>query len=177
MLCIFKTPLVPHPDTPGKLQARVDAGACQELCHSQVAICEHDPAVRHQKEGRYLLALETKRYLRGQPITAEQDAALAANPDLLLFNDIEERVEVVGQALDVTPREVIVSPACVKSNGKKITIKDFPDNWSFGNGVTVGVSVPIKSSEPCVLSWAVFPDPSIPAVQASYDALKAIMED
>ncbi len=78
---------------------------------------------------------------------------------------------MVGQALDVTPHEVLISAGCVKRNG------NFPAGWTFGNGVTVGVTVPIKNSEPCVLSWAVFPDASIPAVQAAYDALKAIMED
>ncbi|MCH7737679.1 MAG: hypothetical protein IH872_09810 [Chloroflexi bacterium] len=177
MLCIFKTPLVPHPDMPGKLQAKAAAGACQEACHTQVAMCEHDPTVLHQKEGRYLLALETKRYFRGRPLSQEQETALAANPDLLLFSEIEEREEVAGQALDITPREVMISAACLKSNGKKMTIKDFPAGWNFGNGVTVGVTVPIKNSEPCVLSWVVFPDSNIPAVQASYDALRAIMED
>ena len=53
----------------------------------------------------------------------------------------------------------------------------FPAGWTFGNGVTVGVTVPIKNSEPCVLSWAVFPDASILTVQATYSALKAIMEE
>ncbi len=77
----------------------------------------------------------------------------------------------------MTPREVVISPACVKSNGKKITMNDFPAGWTFGDGVTVGVTVPIKNSEPCVLSWAVFPDASIPTVQATYSALKAIMEE
>jgi hypothetical protein len=37
--------------------------------------------------------------------------------------------------------------------------------------------VPIKNSEPCVLSSPVFPDASIPAVQATYEALEAIIED
>ena len=177
MICIFKTPLEPHPAITGKLKPRNDAIACQEACHSQIAMCEHDPTVEHRKDGRYLLAIETKQYHRGSPLSPEQVAAITADPGLLLFNDIEERIEVVGQALDVTPREVMISPACVKSNGRKITINDFPSGWTFGNGVTVGVSVPIRNSEPCVLSWAVFPDDSLPAVQATYEALKAIMED
>ncbi|SVB29233.1 uncharacterized protein METZ01_LOCUS182087, partial [marine metagenome] len=37
--------------------------------------------------------------------------------------------------------------------------------------------VPIKNSEPCVLSSAVFLDANIPAIQATYEALNPIMED
>lgn len=177
MLTIFKTPLVEHPAISGKLIAKNAAGQCQDACHDQIGDCEHDPTICHEKDGRYLLALETKRYFRGQPMTAEQDAALVRTPDLVQFSDITEQVEVVGAALDVTPREVMISPACLKSDGQAITINDFPDGWTFGNGVTVGVTVPIRDSEPCVLSWAVFPDSGIAAVQASYEALRAIMED
>ena len=150
MICIFKTPLDSHPVESGKLVARRSAADCQEACHSQVSNCECDPTVRHQKEGRYLLALERRRYFKGRPLTPEENAAVTANPDLLLFNEIEERDEVIGEALDVTTREVMISPACVKSNGRKITIKDFPEGWTFGNGITVGVTVPIRNSEPCV---------------------------
>jgi len=177
MICIFKTPLDSHPVDPKKLVARRSAAECQDACHSQVSGCEHDPTVRHCKEGRYLLALERRRFFRGRLLSQEEESALEANPDLLLFGEIEERDEVVGEALDVTPREVIISPACVKSNGRKITVKDFPDGWAFGNGVSVGVTVPIRNSEPCVLSWVVFPDSSAPQVQASYEALRAIMEE
>jgi hypothetical protein len=177
MICIFKTPLVEHPTIPGKLEAKHGASHCQAACYDQVGDCEHDPTVCHGKDGRYLLALETKRYFRGQPLTAEQDAALVRTPDLIHFTEITDQIEVVGEALDVTPREVMISPACLKSDGQAITINDFPDGWAFGNGMTVGVTVPIKNSAPCVLSWAVFPDSSVAAVQASFDALKAIMED
>jgi hypothetical protein len=37
--------------------------------------------------------------------------------------------------------------------------------------------VPIKNSEPCVLSSAVFLYAHIPAFQATYEALNAIMEN
>jgi len=175
MLYIFKTPLKPHPETPGKMVAQNDAGVCQAACHSQVAMCEHDPTVRHEKEGRYLLTLKQQRYLRGVPLTSAQEDAIKSNPDLLLFEGIEEFTQEVEKALDLTPREVIVSPSCVKGDGTPITIDDFPDGWQFGNGVGIG-SVLIAESEVCHLSWVVFPDSSIPAVRAAYDTLRSIME-
>ena len=89
MICIFKTPLVPHPFIPGKVMASRPASDCQEACHSEIDMCEHDPTVRHQKEGRFLLALELKRYFRGQPLTVEQEAAIEADPNLLLFDKVE----------------------------------------------------------------------------------------
>lgn len=108
-------------------------------------MCEHDPAIRHQKEGRYLLQIEGD--------------------------------EIVAEALDLKPQEVMISPACVKSDGASITIDDFPDNWSFGNGVTVGATVSIAGSEPCVLSWAIFPDANAAAVRAKYATLRQLMEN
>ena len=176
MLYIFKTPLDTHPQIPGKMVARRHAGECQTDCHAQVAICEHDPTIRHQKEGRYLLAIDRKRFCRGNPLTLEQEQALERNPDLLLFDKIEEHEEVIAEALDMNPREVVISPSFRKSNGRKITLADFPDNWGFGNGVTVGVTVPIRGSDPCVLSWAIFPASTEPAVQAAYGTLQRIME-
>ena len=58
---------------------------------------------------------------------------------MIPLNEIEEREEVVVQALDVAPREVMIRAACVKSNGKKITIKDFPVK-SDHEGIGVGVA-------------------------------------
>jgi len=123
------------------------------------------------------LAFKTKRYFRGEPLTTEQDAALIRTLDLIHFTEITDQIEVVGEAQDVTPREVMISPACLKSDGLAITINDFPDGWTFGNEMTVEVTVPIKNSAPCVLSWAVFPDSRVAAVQAAYEDLRAIMED
>jgi len=176
MLCIFKTPLDPHPDVPGKLIARRSAGDCQAACHTEIAICEHDPTVQHRKEGRYLLNLDRHLVFLGQPLTPVQAAALQRNPDLTLFDEVSEQVEVVSSDLDIIQREVIISPSCVKSDGTPITIDDFPDNWSFGNGVTVAGAVAIRGSRPCILSWVVFPDLSAPAVRASYNRLLEIME-
>lgn len=141
MLCIFKTPLDPHPDVPGKVVAQRSAGECQALCDAQVTEGDHDRTVRHAKKGRYLLL----------PTGAE--------------------------IFDLSQREVVISPSCLKSDGTPITISDFPDNWSFGNGITVAATVPIAGSEPCVLSWAIFPDGNAAAVRAQYESLRQLMEN
>ncbi len=176
MLCIFKTPIDPHPEVPGKLMARHTAGECQKACHDQVAGCEHDPTVTHHKEGRYLLATERKQYFKGKPLTPQQETALNRSPNLRLFNDIDEIDVVVDVALDLNRREVMISPDCVKSDGTPITIEDFPDGYDFGNGMSVAVTVPIKGSDACILSWATFPDADADAVRARYDTLQQIME-
>ena len=176
MLCLFKTPLDPHPEIPNKLVARSDAGECQGVCHSQVAICEHDPTVQHRKEGSYILAMQQQRFLDGKPLTTDQEAALIRNPDLSEFYTIETLDVVVGSALDLNRREVMISPSCVKSDGTPITMADFPDNWTFGNGVSVAVTVPIQGSDPCILSWCSFPVAAERAVRANYAVLQAIME-
>jgi len=177
MLCIFKTICDPHPSITGKLVARKNAGACQALCQALVAVCEHDHTVRHQKEGRYVLAFERKRRFRGVVITPEQESALRRTPDLELFG-LEERDELVGEALDLaSPVGVMISSSCVKSDGTPITLADFPTGWSFGNGVSVGVTVPIAGSDPCVLSYAIFPAGSESVVRAEADVLKNIFEN
>jgi len=45
-----------------------------------------------------------------------------------------------------------------------------PDRQNFGDGVY------FRNSGPCISSQVVFPDNSMPAVQESFDALKAIMD-
>ena len=71
----------------------------------------------------------------------------------------------------------MISPSCTKSDRTPITIDDFPDNWSFGNGVSVAVLVPGVTIGEERLSWAIFPDANAAAVRANYDTLRLIMEE
>lgn len=56
-----------------------------------------------------------------------------------------------------------------------VTLADFPPGWAFGNGVTLGVIVPL-SSGPRLMSWCVFPDSLVATVNANFAALQALME-
>jgi len=56
-----------------------------------------------------------------------------------------------------------------------VTLANFPAGWSFGNGITIGVMVPLDTG-PRLLSWAVFPDASEAAVNTNFAALQALME-
>lgn len=56
-----------------------------------------------------------------------------------------------------------------------VTLRDFPAGWSFGNGVTLGVIVPL-SSGPRLMSWVIFPDSLVTAVNANFATLQILME-
>lgn len=56
-----------------------------------------------------------------------------------------------------------------------LELDHFPDNWAFGNGVTIGVPVPLTTGLQ-VLSWCVFDNSQAATINANFAALQALFE-
>ena len=55
-------------------------------------------------------------------------------------------------------------------------INHFPQGWAFGNGVSLGVMVPLTPTISRMFSYCVFDDSLIGTVNANFTALQALME-
>lgn len=153
MICIFSGP------TPNNLIA----GDVQKAVEAQVSLCEHDPTLQERKKGLYRLEMRTERP-PGKKLRL---------PDGGIAETIEDEVTAVVGRTRVTqsPRKVRFSPMVTN-----ISLTDFPENWSFGNGVTCNVMVPMRDGTVRCLSWAVFPDASESTVNGKFDTLRQLME-
>lgn len=174
MLCIFKTPLEPAKDIAGnvimrpgpggipmpKVKAKLAAGDVQSGIQAAIGQCVHGPDIQFRKEGCKRLQLQSRQVLKRRadhsPVTGPDEVSARASAqsvyDALYVEETE--VSVVGEAPEPTLNRIFVSPSLTKPDGSPVSLADFPDNWSFGNGVTVGVAVPLKGfPEPVILSW------------------------
>jgi hypothetical protein len=87
-----------------------------------------------------------------------------------------ESGDVVGAAKIAGTQPVYISPSALKQDGSAITLADFPDNWSFGNGVSCNTQVTLQDGTIKILSWVVFPDAQEDVVRSREAALKDLFE-
>ncbi len=179
MIYIFKTKLEKHPEIKGKLRAVKDANECKELVETDISPIEHSNKVRNTKSGRRVMTFKKVKYIDGELASNQQLEALERNPDLQFFDKtkVEEREELELDTLDTSQMEVTFSDSCIKPDGTTITLDDFPDDFSFGNGITVASSVPIKGAGMMVLSWVCFNDTEKTIVKEKKIQLQNIMEN
>lgn len=120
--------------------------------------CEHLKTIKHTKEGRELLTLKKETILEAQIRLKNKHNKehLPFDPLTVTENDLQE--EVISSTLSQNPREIYISPSLIKKDGTKITIDDFKDGFSFGNGVTANSSVQLKDENNYFLTWCVFPE-------------------
>lgn len=191
MLCIFKTPLEPTGTIGGdglaKVRAKRPAGDVQLGVEAAIGKCHHGPDIQFRKEGAKRLTLATaivvKRRADGSKVNDTEAASAKAQPKPFfdaLYTE-EAVTTVTGEIADAALNRVKVSPSLVKPNGSPVTLADFPENFAFGNGTTVGVKVRLKdSAEPVALSWCLLEGPVADAVLADagrYEALRQLMEE
>ena len=165
-----------------KVKAKRDAGECQRAIEATLAPCEHGPTVRHTQQGARVGTLQQKMVLRRRadrsPVAAADEigARGLGRPTFDALYIEETETQVVNELPDPTYDEVLVSPSLVKKDGTQATLADFPDGFSFGNGVTTGSTVRLKDGTEYILSWVVIPPAQGPAVRARFADLRAMME-
>jgi hypothetical protein len=151
MLCLFSgRPALPFQD----LLARIEA---------DVAPLEKDGSYQERKTAVYtrekdLLTGEWKAYqLRAAPQLARISPA------------------VTRTVLEPGPPDPDGNPTVILTQ-VPITMDDFPDDMLWGNGLTVGARIQLKSGDVLTLSWCVHPDSQEAQVTARYDLLRSLME-
>lgn len=170
MLCIFQGP------TPVNLIA----GDVQTAVQAQVVACEHSPAVQERQDGCYDLQTrpETLDELHAR-LARENNVGVLVIQDMLARSvglDPTLQQVVNGETRRPGTRKVLISPNLVKDDGSPVQLADFPDNFSFGNGVTTNSWVTLRDGSMRVLSWVVFPDASEASVRANEAALRQLVE-
>jgi len=138
-----------------------DAGTIQNDVHTQIGECEHNASVQHKKEGKNILILkkETIAEARTRIQNEHKEKHLPFDPVSVVEEDL--KISLESESISPILREVYVSPNCKKEDGSDITIDDFPDGWSFGNGVTANASVRLKNGELVYLTWCSFPEGTV----------------
>jgi len=196
MLCIFKTPLVTALDTEGnpvsrfgalKMRAKLAAGDVQLGIESAIGQCAHARDIQFRQNGAKRLTLQdtvvVRRRADRSPAGATEVADAKKQPlpfFSALYSEETESI-VVGEAVEAPLNRVKVSPSLVKPDASPVMLADFPDNFAFGNGTTVGVTVPLKGfSQPVTLSWCLLESNVADAVLADpdrYETLRRLMEE
>lgn len=164
----------------GPTPANLIAGDVQTAVEGQVAACEHSPTVQERQDGCYDFQTrpETLDELHAR-LADENNVGVLIIQDMLARNvglDPTPQQVVIGETRRPGTRKVRISPKLVKDDGSPVRLADFPDNWSFGNGVTCNVTVRLRDGSARVLSWVAFPDADEAVVTASYDALRQLVE-
>ena len=175
MLCIFSGPTRTVSQIKGQKLVRLDAGKCQKNIHSKVGDCEHDPAIQERKEGCFKLKFVKETLAQARKRISEEHRKQHLLCDLESVTDADCKTEIVGETKFPT-RTVFISPSLRKDNGTKVTIDDFPDTFSFGNGVTCNSTVTLKDKSKRIMSWCVFPENMGWTVRTKYNTLRKIFE-
>ena len=171
MLCVFQGP-TPMNLIAGDVQSAVDA---------QVVACDRSPAVQERREGCFDFQMrpETLDEIHAR-LAFENGISVPMVAHFLSQNvggfDPTLKQVVVRETRRPGPRKVRISPNLVKDDGSPVRLADFPDNWSFGNGVTCNVTVRLRDGSLRVISIVVFPDADEAAVLANYAALQQLLE-
>ena len=175
MLCIFSGPTRTVKQIPGQKPVRLIAGDCQKNIHTNVGDCEHSPAIQERKEGcfKFNLVKETLAQARKRIKGEHRKKHLPFDPATVTDADCETKT--VGET-KLPARSVFISPALRKDDGSKVTIDDFPDSHSFGNGVTCNSTVRLKDGSKRIVSGCVFPENMEWTVRTKYNTLRKIFE-
>jgi len=175
MLCIFSGPTKTVSQIKGQKPIRLDAGECQKKIHSKVGVCEHSPAIQERKEGCYKLKLVKETLEQARKRISEEHRKQHLLCDLESVTDGDCKTEIAGET-KLPTRSVFISPALRKDDGSRVTIDDFPDTWSFGNGVTCNSTLTLKDGSKRIMSWCAFPENMGWTVRTKYNTLRKIFE-
>lgn len=161
MLCIFKGKKRIR-DKKGKVltEGRI-AGDIQNDIHAQFGQCEHSNTIQHRKEGCFILVCHKETITEAKKRIRDEHKInhLPFDPATVVESDLQK--SVVGEALSRVPHQIHISPSIKKDDGSSVTIEDFPDEFSFGNGVTANSSVTLKDGSKMCLTWCVLPENTI----------------
>jgi len=175
MLCVFLGPTKTVKQIPGQKPVRLSAGECQKNVHTRVGECEHDPRIQERKEGCFKLNLVKETLAQARKRISEDHRRKHLLCDLESVTDVDCKTTKVGET-KLPVRNVFISPALRKDDGSRVTIGDFRDNWSFGNGVTCNSTVTLKDKSKRIVSWCVFPENMGWQVRIKYNTLRKIFE-
>ncbi|MCH8989852.1 MAG: hypothetical protein IIA92_13735 [Chloroflexi bacterium] len=156
-------------DAQEKMGAVHDAFECQPLVEQAIGLAQHDRTIQYRKEGVYELTLERRLlpHIDERIIKLDQ-----ANSELGLIADDAYFNCVVGERL-LPSGSVRFSPAL-----DGLSLADFPEGATFGNGVTCGTAFR-WGNDLVYLSIVVLSDAAALAVEATpatYEVLRQIME-
>jgi len=159
MLCIFEGKETIRDDK-GKIIAKGRyAGEIRDdiIAHAQLPNPQYGSEIQHKKEGLNRLTLKKETLAEAKKRIGDEHATqhLPFDPTTVTAQDLQETI--VSESIEQSPREVYISPSLKKKDGSPVTIGDFPDNFSFGNGTTANVKVPLKDGTELFLSWCVLP--------------------
>ena len=137
----------------------------QKLIHEAMGtdVCEHSPNKEYHREGLVQVAtrLETPEerwFRRLKDNGIEEKVAHNLFPYNVVrdfFADEPLQVITLGKALTTQPTEVWCSEQTCDKTHTAPTALWFPENWSFGNGVTTNVWVKGPDGTLHLCSWAV----------------------
>ena len=163
MLCVFKGPTIETiPASEGKNAVHLNAGEVQKGINSAFgAIIEHDHTVRHCQKGRLRGTAQQKIVLKWRqnrtPVLPEDEPKVRAiaSPIFEALYVEEAETTVVNEQPDIANDGIWVSPNLRKQDGSPITLADFPEEFSFGNGVTCNSWVTLKDGGRVLCSWMI----------------------
>ncbi len=182
MLYIFAGPTtVTQPAENGNKAKYLDAGEAQSLIG--FGNCEHDKDCQHRKEGRFQKTF--------RPETVEERKVRVGSNIGRVRKAISRLASIVGRdvyadypLLNIETGEVVeaqdvwISSNLKKDDGSPVTIDDFPENHSFGNGVSCNIQVRLRDGSIKLMSWCIL----TPLAHGNMNAAKrenirAAMED
>jgi len=159
MLCIFEGKEKIKNELGEIVQEGRGAGEIRDdiISHPQLPNPETDPSVQHKKEGRNRLMLKKETLAEAKKRIGDEHSVkhLPFDPTTVTVQDLQE--SIVSENIEPAPREAYISPSLKKKDGSPVTIDDFPDNFSFGNGTTANSKVILKDGTELYLTWCVLP--------------------
>ena len=126
------------------------------LIEDQLTALEHNPAVRHNKNGLNRVT-EQSVYIdkTGKDLTADEKAYIdSQDVSLKTVLGIKEGKQSTADVLDLgVTRPVHISPSL-----DGITMDVFDEDYYFGNGCTVNATKIISEGTSILLTYTVFPE-------------------
>jgi len=156
MLCIFQGKERLRDAVGSIISDGRSAGDIQEDIHAQVGPCEHAATKQCRSGGLFALDLVKETIGAATKRLREEHAKKHLPFDASTVRDEDCLTTQVGESR--SSLVVFVSPSLLKDDGTPVTIEDFRDNHSFGNGVTANSRVELKDGSVRHLSWCVFPE-------------------
>ena len=164
MICIFR----------GPPPANLTAQDIQQGIESQVALCQHDHTLQERQD---VCCRATERLETSDEMYVRQSIEEGVTERVyrqLFPGEQPSRMVKTGETRE--QQVVRISPDVVKLDGSPVTLADFPPGFAFGNGVTSNTAVPLRNGDIIVMSWVVFDNAQEANVNASYAALRQLVE-